>query len=125
MEAALKSPVPSRLQGAGVLLRTVQKGDEATFPKLGDTCWIHFDAFLEDGTKIDSSRRVRDLPLEIKVGAGQVVPGFDAAIPKLSLGSTTEVTIPPLYAYGSTGCPPYVPPDTTLMYRITILRIKR
>ena len=125
MAATSRPPVPSRLQGTGVLLRTVQKGDETTFPNLGDTCLIHYDSFLEDGTKIDSSRRVRDLPLEFKVGGGHLVPGLDAAVPKLSLGSTTEVTIPPLYAYGSAGCPPHVPPEETLVYRIKMLRIER
>jgi hypothetical protein len=32
--------IPTRLQGPGVLLRTVKKGDEKTFAKNGDRCLV-------------------------------------------------------------------------------------
>jgi len=51
------------------------------------------------------------------------VPGWDVAIPHLSLGTIAEVTIPSLYAYGVSGFPPLVPADATLVYRIHLLRI--
>ncbi|GAX17066.1 FK506-binding protein 4/5 [Fistulifera solaris] len=116
------SHIPARLQGPGVLLRTVIKGDNKTFAKIGDRCLVHFEAFLEDGTKIDSSYD-RKLPFQFRVGEGQVVAGWDVALTKMSVGTIAEVTIPPLYAYGAVGFPPRIPPDATLMYRIELLKV--
>ena len=83
---------------------------------------VQFEAFLEDGTQIDSSYD-RKMPFKFRVGDGQVVAGWDVALPKLSVGAIAEVTIPPLYAYGTVGFPPRIPPDTTLMYRIELLNL--
>lgn len=142
--------IPNHLQGAGVLIRTLRKGDETSYPQRGDVChvsynapWfllvspfrvvivadlsccremvqIEFESFLEDGTPIPSPP---DLPLEFQLGQGQVVPGWDAAVPYLSLGQVIELTVPSLYAYGVAGCPPHIPPHATLVYRMKLVRI--
>lgn len=83
---------------------------------------VHFEAFLEDGTKIDSSYD-RNLPFKFRVGEGQVVAGWDVALPKMSVGAIAEVTIPPLYAYGTAGLPPLVPPNATLVYWIELIKL--
>jgi len=46
--------------------------------KDGDTVKIHYTGKLEDGTVFDSSDG-RD-PLELKVGAGHVIPGFEKGV---------------------------------------------
>jgi len=55
----------------------------------------------------------------------EVIAGWEAAMPHLSVGQIAEITIPPLYAYGSAvGNPPFVPPNTTLVYRIELVSIE-
>jgi FKBP-type peptidyl-prolyl cis-trans isomerase 2 len=74
---------------------------------------VHYDTFLEDGSKIDSSVD-RNLPYQFEVGAGQVVKGFDVAVKSMSEGMIAEVTIPHIYAYGEAGCPPEYSTRTVL-----------
>ena len=58
----------------------------------GDTVRVHYTGTLDDGTEFDSSAG-RD-PLEFTLGAGQVVPGVDAAVTGMRLGEKKTVTIP-------------------------------
>ncbi|MHC5040400.1 MAG: FKBP-type peptidyl-prolyl cis-trans isomerase [Planctomycetota bacterium] len=64
----------------------------------GKTVKVHYKGSLDDGSVFDSSEG-RD-PLEFQVGAGQVIPGFDAAIQQMSAGETKTVIIPCTEAYG-------------------------
>ncbi|MBI1358462.1 MAG: peptidylprolyl isomerase [Acidobacteria bacterium] len=66
--------------------------------KQGDTVRVHYTGTLASGEVFDSSRE-RD-PLEFQLGAGMVVPGFDAAVNGMSEGETVRRTIPAAEAYG-------------------------
>jgi len=70
--------------------------------KNGDTVHVHYKGTLVDGTVFDASEG-RD-PLTFTVGAGQVIPGFEAAVLCLEPGDTVTVTIDPENAYG-----PHIP----------------
>lgn len=67
--------------------------------KQGDTVHVHYTGRLADGTMFDSSQE-RD-PLEFKLGAGMVIPGFDAAIVGMSVGDQKTAEIPVDQAYGA------------------------
>ena len=64
----------------------------------GKTVKVHYKGTLDDGSIFDSSEGRE--PLEFKVGAGQVIEGFDAAIQSMEVGATKTVTIPSDKAYG-------------------------
>ena len=64
----------------------------------GDTVKIHYVGTLEDGTLFDSSQG-RD-PLELTLGGGNVIPGFETAVIGMSAGDNKTVTIPVDQAYG-------------------------
>lgn len=66
--------------------------------KQGDTVQMHYTGTLLDGTKFDSSEG-RD-PLEFQVGAGQIIPGLDAALPGMAEGEEKTVQVPCAEAYG-------------------------
>jgi peptidylprolyl isomerase len=66
--------------------------------KAGDTVSIHYTGTLADGETFDSSEG-RD-PLEFTVGAGQIIPGLDQAIPGMELGDKKVVEVPAEQAYG-------------------------
>jgi peptidylprolyl isomerase len=69
-----------------------------TQAKTGDSVLIHYTGKLDDGTVFDSSRD-RD-PLQFAIGAGQVIPGFEAAVTGMSPGESKTHTIEAEQAYG-------------------------
>ena len=66
--------------------------------KDGDTVKVHYTGTLTNGEKFDSSID-RD-PLEFTVGAGQMIKGFDDAMPGMTIGEKKTVHIQPEEAYG-------------------------
>ena len=67
--------------------------------KDGDTVKVHYTGKLEDGTVFDSSKEGE--PLELTIGAGNVIEGFEKGVIGMERGSSKTVTIPPEKAYGS------------------------
>ena len=70
----------------------------------------------------DSSRK-RNQPLELKLGEGHVMEGWEVALTHLQVGQLAEVTIPHLYAYGEQGYPPKIPPCSMLVFRMEVVKI--
>lgn len=66
--------------------------------KNGDQVKVHYTGKLKDGEQFDSSKGRE--PLSFTVGAGQMIKGFDAAIPGMKVGDHKTVTIAPAEAYG-------------------------
>ncbi len=64
----------------------------------GTRVLVHYTGTLDDGTKFDSSRERE--PLEVVLGQGMVIPGFEKAIVGLEPGQSVTVTIPEEEAYG-------------------------
>ncbi|MBB6462507.1 FKBP-type peptidyl-prolyl cis-trans isomerase [Flammeovirga kamogawensis] len=60
---------------------------------------VHYVGTLNDGSQFDSSVE-RGEPIEFKVGAGQMIPGFDAAVEGMTVGDKKTVNIPSDQAYG-------------------------
>lgn len=66
--------------------------------KNGDNVKVHYIGKLTTGELFDSSEGRE--PLGFTVGAGQMIKGFDAAIPGMSVGDKKTITIPAAEAYG-------------------------
>ena len=62
-------------------------------------------------------------PLQVVVGAHQVISGFEEALLTMRVNETKEVTIPPEKAYGKTGRHPMA--GKTLQFRLLVTNIKR
>ena len=115
--------------GPGVLLKTITAGDITNYPRKGDKCTIHYEAYTEEGmynsgdnpTPFDSSRK-RGKVFSFRLGEQQVIEGLDVAVSKMSLGEEVEATIPFPYAYGVAGYPPVVPPRATLIFRVELIQ---
>lgn len=66
---------------------------------VGKTCRVHYRGTLNDGTQFDSSYD-RGEPLEFVCGAGQMIPGFDAAVADMEIGQVIDIHLMPEEAYG-------------------------
>ncbi len=68
--------------------------------KNGDTVAVLYKGSLDDGTIFDESARHGNVPLEFKVGAHMVVPGFENAVIGMKVGEVKTVKLAPKDAYG-------------------------
>lgn len=106
----------------GVVFEELQKGDDRTFPKTGQTVQVHYTGTLQNGKVFDTSRD-RGKPFSFILGKGQVIKGWEENIPKMSLGQRVRLTCPAEYAYGKTGYPGVIPPDATIIFDIELLKL--
>jgi FK506-binding protein 1 len=106
----------------GVSIETLSPGDGKTFPRKGDTVTIHYVGTLRNGTVFDSSRD-RGAPFTTEIGIGRVIQGWDEGVPQLSLGQKAVLSISSDYAYGPSGFPPVIPPNSDLLFEVELLGI--
>ncbi len=95
----------------------VGEGDEAV---AGQTVEVHYTGWLTDGTKFDSSLD-RDQTFSFKLGAGQVIAGWDQGVAGMKIGGARKLTIPPEMGYGERGAGGVIPPDATLVFKVELM----
>ena len=104
----------------GLQYRILHAGEGAT-PTGEDRVVVHYRGRLLDGTEFDSSHG-RGEPTEFMVGA--VIPGWQAALQLMPVGSRWEVWIPAELAYGERGAGGTIGPNQALHFEIELLEIK-
>ena len=103
-------------------IKVLFEGQGETYPEKGSLCRIHYTCKLQDGTLVESSR-ARNKPLEVKIGLGHVIRGWEECISKMVEGQHSIITVPPEAGYGNRGLPPKIPPNATLVYEIELIKI--
>lgn len=120
-DTGLASPPADTAKTPGLVIEDIKIGTGAT-AKLGDTVSVHYTGRLTDGTKFDSSLD-RNEPFSFKLGAGEVIPGWDKGVVGMKVGGKRKLTIPSELAYGDRGIGP-IPPGATLIFDIELLAVK-
>jgi peptidylprolyl isomerase len=98
----------------------VGTGAEAT---KGQQVSVHYVGTLTDGSTFDSSRP-RGEPFDFKLGAGQVIAGWDQGVAGMKVGGVRKLTIPPELGYGARGYPPVIPGNSTLLFEVELLAVR-
>lgn len=107
----------------GVELQELKPGDGTSFPKKGQRVSVHYDGYLTNGNKFDSSRD-RGQQFSFKLGAGEVIRGWDEGVARMSLGQKVRMTISPDYGYGARGAGGVIPPNATLIFDVELFSFK-
>ena len=87
----------------------------------GNTVRVHYTGWLTNGKKFDSS--VGGQPFQFRIGAHQVIAGWEEGVSGMKVGGKRQLRIPPDLAYGKEGYPGAIPPNATLVFDIELLRV--
>jgi FKBP-type peptidyl-prolyl cis-trans isomerase len=82
---------------------------------------VHYTGWLTSGKKFDSS--VGKPPFVFKLGAGQVIKGWDEGVEGMKVGGKRQLRIPQELAYGAKGFPGVIPPYATLVFDIELIDV--
>jgi peptidylprolyl isomerase len=84
--------------------------------KAGATVSVHYvGVSFSTGEEFDSSWN-RGTPLQFKLGAGQVIPGWDQGVEGMKVGGRRQLIIPAHLAYGDRGAGGKIAPGETLIF---------
>jgi peptidylprolyl isomerase len=93
----------------------------------GHTVVVQYTGWLDEqgkkGKKFDSSRD-RGEPFSFRLGAHQVIPGWEEGIAGMKAGGKRTLIIPPALAYGSEGAGGVIPPNATLIFDVELVRVE-
>ena len=101
-----------------------EKVGDGALAKAGDQVSVHYTGRLKDGTKFDSSVD-RGQPFDFPLGAGRVIKGWDQGVAGMKVGGKRKLTVPPSLGYGARGSPPVIPPNSTLLFEVELLDVKK
>jgi peptidylprolyl isomerase len=84
--------------------------------KAGDTVRVHYvGVAFSTGEEFDASWN-RGEPLSFRLGAGQVISGWDQGIAGMKVGGRRKLVIPPHLGYGDRGAGGSIKPGETLIF---------
>ena len=113
-------------QGIGKNDTKVGAGTEAA---AGTNVTVHYTGWLYDeakpdhkGQKFDSSRDGNQ-PFTFRLGAGQVIRGWDEGVAGMKVGGTRTLVIPSELGYGARGAGGAIPPNATLLFDVELLDV--
>jgi len=123
-EAAKKKTKPkvNVPQGAPPKKLVAKDLEEGTGPgaKAGDEVTVQYVGVnYKTGKEFDASWD-RGEPFPFSLGSGLVIPGWEQGVEGMKVGGRRELIIPPELGYGSTGSPPAIPPNETLVFVIDL-----
>ncbi|WP_236010347.1 FKBP-type peptidyl-prolyl cis-trans isomerase [Candidatus Laterigemmans baculatus] len=98
----------------------VEKSGTGASPTLESVVRVHYTGKLMNGEVFDSSVQ-RGQPAEFQVG--QLIPGWQQALPKMKVGDKWTLYVPPALAYGERGSPPKIGPNELLIFEMELLDI--
>lgn len=96
-------------QGSG---KTAKAGDQVSVNYVG--------VLYKGGDVFDASWGKEAEPFSFKLGAQEVIKGWDKGIEGMKVGGERKLIIPPGLAYGSDGFYPSIPPNATLVFLVEL-----
>jgi peptidylprolyl isomerase len=100
---------------------TVGEGEEA---KPGHTVLVHYvGVAFSNGKEFDSSWN-RNAPFDFRLGAGEVIQGWDQGVAGMRVGGRRQLTIPSDLAYGQRGAGRDIRPGEHLVFVVDLLGVR-
>ena len=114
--------IPSGPPPTELVVEDLEVGDghEA---RAGSEVEVHYVGVAwSTGKPFDASWDRRE-PFPFRLGAGQVIPGWDQGVAGMRIGGRRRLTIPPALAYGAQGAGGVIAPGETLVFVVDLLDV--
>jgi FKBP-type peptidyl-prolyl cis-trans isomerase len=98
---------------------TMGMGREA---RRGDRVQLHYIGAFIDGTVFERSTDLGP-PIEFRLGAREVIRGWDEGVRGMREGGLRQLVIPPQLAYGSGDREAGIPPGATLVFQVQLVKV--
>ncbi|MEO7456768.1 MAG: FKBP-type peptidyl-prolyl cis-trans isomerase [Gemmatimonadaceae bacterium] len=83
--------------------------------------YAHYTGWLANGTRFDTSREpAPGEPVAFRIGAGQVIRGWDVGFEGMRVGGRRRIYVPWRQGYGETGSPPVIPARADLVFDVEV-----
>ncbi len=102
---------------SGLKYQVMTKGDGMVSPKATDKVTVNYKGTLLNGTVFDQSRS------PISFGLNQVIKGWTEGLQLMHVGDKFKFEIPANLAYGPASPSPLIPPNSTLVFEVELLKI--
>jgi len=89
----------------------------------GNIVSVHYAGKLVDGSEFDNSFK-RNQPIEIPIGVGQVIRGWDEGILLLKEGESATLLIPSELGYGERGAGGVIPANAWLVFDVELVKVQ-
>jgi FKBP-type peptidyl-prolyl cis-trans isomerase FkpA len=118
-----ESVAMAAVQAGGLKIEDVVVGTGKP-AKSGETVTVNYRGTLVPSGKQFDSSYDRKAPFTFKLGAGEVIEGWDKGIQGMKVGGKRILVIPPEQAYGEGGYPPVIPKNATLKFEVELLGVQ-
>lgn len=113
-EDQLKHPelkIKDLIKGKG---KKAEKGKKIT---------VHYIGKLEDGKVFDNTYE-KERPFSFVLGKGRVIKGWEIGIEGMREGGKRKLIIPPHLGYGESGVRGLIPPNSTIIFEIELIKVE-
>lgn len=108
-----------KVTASGLQYKVIKEGEGAT-PTAEDEVTVHYTGKLLNGTVFDSSVN-RGEPATFPLN--RVIPGWTEGVQLMKEGAKYEFYIPSDLAYGPQGIPNVIPPHSTLIFEVELIKV--
>lgn len=131
----VKENYPNAVSTESGLHYSISKKGSGAKPTRGQTVKVNYTGRLESGkifdTSVESVAKENNMynpqrpygPIEIPIGMGRVIKGWDEGIMLLEEGTAATLIIPGYLGYGAQGYPGVIPPNATLIFDIELVEV--
>ena len=117
-----KSKKTVKVTESGLQYEILSEGKkEAKKPSLTDKVEVHYKGTLIDGTEFDSSYKREQTAV---FPLGNVIKGWQEGLQLMSEGSKYKFYVPYDLAYGESGAGDSIPPYSTLIFEIELIKVQ-